>query len=272
MQLKKLILFVGAILFAHIGIAQDSKTQKIISLAPSLTKSLYYLGADNLLTGHTTYCHIAKNDNKETVASAVKVNLEKVISLRPDLVIATTITNPETIEFLKKAGIRTEIFPTAKSFEEICTQFERLGSVIGKGNAARTIVSEARAKVKEISSGYNFSEPPVFFFQIGAKPLYTVLRNTFLDDYITFSGGANLAGNISYPTISREFVLSQNPDIIIIVTMGIVGQEEKKLWESYVHLNAVKNNRVFIIDSDIACTPTPVDFVKTMEIISELLQ
>ena len=244
---------------------------RIVSLAPSLTRSIYYLGAEESLMGHTTFCHIASGSNKEVVASAVTVNVEKVITLQPDLVVTTAMTNPETIEMIRKAGIRTEVFQTPVSFEEICTQFERLGRLTGKEATARAISREVREKVDAISATHRYNAAPAFFFQIGASPLFTVLENTFMNDYITFSGGRNIAAGFKRGTISREYVLTSNPDVIIIVNMGITGDEEKKIWERFPFLNAVRNDRIFFLESDMASTPNPPDFLKTLQAIRENL-
>jgi iron complex transport system substrate-binding protein len=263
--------FLLLLFISTFGNAQQAP-ERVISLAPSLTKSLYYLGADNLLVGHTSYCYIALDDNKEIVASAVTVNIEKVITLRPDLVITTAMTNPETIEIIQRAGIMTKVFQTPRSFEEICTQFEILGNVTGTSDTARKIIEDVTKRVQEIKSTHNYNTRPAFFFQIGSKPLFTVLENTFMDDYITFSGGKNIAAGFTRGTINREFVLTQNPDVIIIVNMGISGEEEKKIWETYPFLNAVKNKKVFFVESDMASTPNPPDFLSTLESIREQLE
>jgi ABC-type Fe3+-hydroxamate transport system substrate-binding protein len=250
----------------------QSTPRKVISLAPSLTRSIYYLDAGDLLVGVTTFCHIAKNDKKEIVASAISVNVEKVITLKPDLAVTTAMTNPETIELLRRAGIRTEVFETPRSFDEICIQFEKLGNLIGRESTAKKIISETREKVSNIKALNQFKTPPSFFFQIGANPLFTVLENTFMDDYINFSGGRNIAAGFTRGTINREYVLTSNPDVIIIVNMGIAGDEEKKIWERYPFLNAVKNDRIFFIESDMASTPNPPDFLKSLETIREHLR
>jgi ABC-type Fe3+-hydroxamate transport system substrate-binding protein len=246
--------------------------ERIISLAPSLTKSIYYLGAEGLVVGHTNYCQIAMDDNKEIVASAVTVNLEKVITLRPDLVVTTAMTNPETIEILQRAGIKTEVFQTPRTFKEICIQFEILGNITGTGETAREIIKDVSARVNEIKASHQYNTPPEFFFQIGSKPLFTVLDNTFMDDYITFSGGKNIAAGFTRGTINREYVLMKNPDVIIIVNMGITGEEEKKIWENYPFLNAVKNQKIFFVESDMASTPNPPDFLNTLEVIRNKLE
>ena len=268
----KRILF--AILLAVVGVtsAKAQGANRIVSLAPSLTKNVYYLESQSKLVGCTSYCQVAITDGKEVVATAVKVNIEKVISLRPDLVIATTITNPETIAMLKKYGVRVEVFPTAKSFDEICQQFLRLGKIIGANDAAKRVVDTATNRVKEIVAMHEGKAAPRIFFQIGAKPLFTVIPNTFMNDYITLAGGVNVVTETKRGTISREAVIALNPDIIFVVTMGIVGDEEKKVWEGYTTLNASKNKQIYIIDSDKASTPTPVSFVETLETIVGLIK
>jgi iron complex transport system substrate-binding protein len=244
---------------------------RVVSLAPSITKNIYYLNAQSSLVGCTSYCTIAKDDGKTVVASPVTVNIEKVIGLHPDLVIASTITNPEYIEMLKKFNIQVEVLTTPKSFEAICIQFVEMGKLLGKEESARTIVSSIKKEIKEIKSKNSNRSPQKIFIQIGADPLYAVIPNTFMNDYILFSNAVNVAENLTKGTVSRETVITRNPDYIFIVTMGIIGEKEKKIWESFKGLNAVKNNKIFIIDSDLACTPTPQTFLKTMKIISTYL-
>lgn len=242
--------------------AQSYEIKRIVSLAPSLTKNISYLKSEDLLVGCTSYCRPTKKTN--IVASAVIVNIEKVVTLKPDIVIATTITKSETIETLRKFGIRVEIYPTAHSFNEICSQFLALGKLIGREAQASIVINESRQKLKKLRKYYTDEKKLKMFIQIGANPLYTVLPNTFMDDYITFSGCRNIASDLSVGSITRENVIVKNPDVIFIVTMGIFGDGEKKAWEKLRVLNAAKNKKIFIIDSEKACSPTPVTFVETL--------
>lgn len=244
---------------------------RIVSLAPSLTKNVYFLEQQHKLVGCTSYCDTAVANGKEVVASAVKVNIEKVVSLKPDLVITTTMTNPETLDMLKKFNIRVETFPTAKSFDEICKQTIRLGQIIGAESNAKRIVTQSETKIKSLASSTRKDKSPTVFFQIGAKPLFTVIPGTFMNDYILLAGGKNVVTTTKTGTITREAVIASNPDVIFIVTMGIVGNEEKNVWESYSTLSASRNKKIFIIDSNDACTPTPVTFVKTLERVINLI-
>ncbi|MBN2261924.1 MAG: ABC transporter substrate-binding protein, partial [Prolixibacteraceae bacterium] len=176
MQFSKIYLVV-AVLFAQLVLWGQTE-KRIVSLAPSITKNIYYLEAQNQLVGCTSYCTEALNDNVEVIASAVKVNIEKTVSLLPDLVLATTITDPETIDMFKKFGIKVAVFPTPQSFNEICDQFLFLGSLLEKEENAQKIIDESKAKIESFSTKNILQNSSKIFFQIGAKPLFTVLPNT----------------------------------------------------------------------------------------------
>jgi iron complex transport system substrate-binding protein len=267
MRSKLLILLLTLLLLSG-GMLRAAGIRRIVSLAPSLTKNVQYLQAENLLAGCTSYCKT--NRKVEVVASAVRVNLEKVVALKPDLVIATTITATETITTLRKFGIKVQVYPTARSFNEICDQFLDLGKQLGREKLARSIVERSRRQVKQLQHSAQTGKKPKLFLQIGANPLYTVFPNTFMDDYIRFAGAKNIASDLKAGTITRESVLLRNPDVIFIVTMGIVGEDEKKSWEKLKEISAAKNRKIFIIDSHKACTPTPITFVEMLKTIIHL--
>lgn len=250
-------------------VALSAKTSlRVISLGPSLTQSIYYLEAQNQLIGCTSYCHSAKGDKKEVVASAVKPNLEKIASLKPDLVLASGFTPVRDIETLRKLGIRVEVFRSPKSFDEICEQFQHLGHLLGCDRKAGEIIQNSRQRVNEIVSiSKKRGTKPKVFMQIGASPIFIVIPNTFMDDYIRYNGCSNIASDLTKGTIGRELVVARRPDYIYIVTMGLTGTEEKAEWERFKHIPAVRNNRIFILDSDYACQPTPISFVQTLEIM-----
>lgn len=245
--------------------------KRIVSLAPSSTQSLYFLEAQDLLVGCTSYCMAAKADRKEIVSSAVKPNIEKLISLKPDLVLGSGLTNPKDVATLEKLGIKVKIIPSPKSFVDICRQFIELGTLIGKKQKAIDITRESIRKVKQVSQQMKWKSTPNMFFQIGADPIFTVLDNTFMNDYITLLKGKNIASGLDKGTLAREFVLGKNPEFIFIATMGIVGEEEKSTWEKYSQLKASKAKAIYIVSSDIACQPTPVTFAQTMEILGSLI-
>lgn len=246
--------------------------ERIISLAPSLTKNLYLLEAGDLLVGCTNYCTLQSKTDAEVVATAVQVNYEKAVMLKPDLVITTTLTNPKTIETFRKLGIDVMVLETPRSFAEICSQFIALGEKLGKKRLAESIIADVQKRIETIKQRVPKQKTgQKAFMQIGANPLFAVVPNTFCNDFLRFSGTENIAADLSIGSITRETVLLRNPDIIIVVLMGIVGAEEKATWEQFKSLSAVKKGQIFIVDADRTCSPTPISFVEALEEIIDLI-
>ena len=268
-MLKNLFL---SLFIAVAFLAQGQTYKRIVSLAPSLTQSLYFLGAQNQLVGCTSYCEEAKKDGKPIVATAVKLNIEKLLSVKPDLVIALGLSSAEDLETIRKFGIKIEMFSSPKSFEDICGQFSDLGKIVGRESAAQKIVSDSKRKVKAVETRRKSKPRCRIFFQIGADPIFSVLHNTFMNDYITLLNGENIASRLERGTVGREFVIAGNPDYIFVAAMGILGDEEKKAWLKYRTLKAAKKKQVFIVDPEMACQPTPITFVQTLEVMDKQME
>lgn len=250
---------------------QAQQARRIVSLVPWVTKSLYLMGEQSRLVGCTSYCPVEAADHIPVVANAMSVNIEKTFTLKPDVVVASSLNKPETIDNLKKLGIKVVLQPYPKSFEEICAYFIQIGEIAGQGAKANEIVSQQKARLEKLKAGIPSGKNPNVFMQIGAKPLFCVVPDTFMDDFIRFSGGKNCAAGLKMGSVTREYVVKQNPDVIFIVTMGIVAQEEKDTWLGYQSLSASMSKKIFILDADKTCSPTPVLFVDALEEMIKLM-
>jgi len=245
---------------------------RIVSLAPSLTESLFLLGGGDRLVGCTTYCQKpAAARQKEKIGTLVKFNLEKIVTLRPDLVLAMEFADRKAIEKLRQLHIRVELFPSPRDFADLCDSFLRLGEKLGRAEQAKAIIDAARNGVTATRERVKDLPKVTVFWQLGAKPLFTVTRGNFSHDYIEFAGAINIAADAGSGIYSREEVLRKNPDVIVIVTMGLVAEEEKRAWKRYASIDAVKNDRVFIVDSYTYCSPTPTGFATALEELAVLL-
>jgi iron complex transport system substrate-binding protein len=254
------------------GYAQDACPQRIISLSPTITEEIYLLGAEDSLLADTIYCNRPLNaQKKEKVGTVVEVNLEKIVSLKPGLVLASELTNQKAVVKLKTMGIKVVIFPAAKSFEEICGQFMELGSLLGKEEKAEEAIRDAQSRVDSIKENLKLQKKPKVFMQIGARPLFAAAGGSFLNDFIVFAGGINVVSESRVGLYSREEVIRSNPDVIIIADMGIAGEQERMSWQKYKNLNAARDNRIYIIDSYKICSPTPASFVETLKEIAGIL-
>lgn len=253
-------------LFSLISIGGFSKNiKKVISLAPSITENIYLLGAKDKLVGCTSYCSRAIADGKEIIGTTINVNVEKIFALQPDFVLTMLMTKQQDVEAMKNLGLNVVVIPTPKSFDEICEQTIYIGKLIGNEESAQKVIRETKQTVNDIKQkSAQYPTKKKIFFQIGASPIFTVLQKTFMDDYILMTNGENIANGMTKGTMTRESVLVKNPDVIIIATMGGFGKEEQKLWGSYNGISAVKKDKVFLIDSGTACSPTPVNFAKAL--------
>ena len=112
---------------------ENSFPQRIVSLGPINTENIYLLGAEDRLVGNTSYC--VRPDaarSKEKIGSVMQVSIEKILSLKPDLILATGLTQPQQADKLRELGLRTEQFQQPASFAEICAQFRRIGELLAR--------------------------------------------------------------------------------------------------------------------------------------------
>ncbi|MBI9065911.1 MAG: ABC transporter substrate-binding protein [Salinivirgaceae bacterium] len=250
------------------NIKTESKTEfsglRIISLAPSITKELIYLGVEENIVGATNYCDISKDSPDLVVGSAIDINIEKILLLKPDVVFASTLTKPSNIETLKENGLQVYQLGKMSSFKNICDEFLAIGKLVEKEKVAISIIKKANQTIDSLKLSIQHRDKQSVFFQIGAKPLFAVIPNTYMEDLIIYANCENILFDLEHGTVTRESVLKRNPDVIFVATMGIVGEEEKNIWESYGDINAARNNKVFIIDSNTACTPSVIAFTETL--------
>jgi len=264
---KYLILAIILIAFLFNTIAFClSCPKRIISLGPFITEELYLLNVQDRLIANTIYCtRPAYAKKKEKIGTVINVNLERIISLSPDLVLATSLTPTNQVERLKKLGIEVVVFKSPKNFYELCEEFLELGRLVGKEKRAEKIVNKAKKRVEKISVKNKSPKRPKVIVQVGSNPLWVAHGNSLINDFIEFAGGINIAKDAKTGLYSLEKVLQKDPDVIIITTMGMVGEEEKKNWEKYNTMKAVKNKRIYIVDAYKLCSPTPVSFVNTLK-------
>jgi len=258
------------ILFATTGIAKDFR---IVSLTPSITKQLIGLGEKDNIVGCTTYCPIAKDkDSKvKVLGSVVSVNVESVFNLNPDIVFASSLTNPKVINKLKSLGVRVEVFSYPKSIQQIFDDFLKIGEIVNKRDIAKKIVTKAKDKLEKIVEAYNKYEPKRVFFQIGANPLFSTPKDTYIADMLRKVNSINIVENLSGGQISREWVIRENPEIIFIMDMGSIAVEEIKNWKRFRTIDAVKNNKIFVINADRLASPALPDFIYLIDEMGKLI-
>lgn len=268
-----LFIFAGNFFPLRAGLAEEAPPQRIVSLSPVITEELFLLGVGDHLVGRSHYCtKPAEARRIEEVGNIVEISMEKVVALRPDLVLTTGMTDPKVKEKLKTLGIPVVEFLQASNFRGICESFLRLSRLVQKEKEAAELVQRASSEVERTKWTMSPSSVrPKVFLQIGADPLVTITKDSFLNDLIELAGGVNITKGLARPLYSREKVLADNPDILLIVSMGFDGEKEKKTWQGYRGLNAAQQGRIVIVDSDLFCAPTPLSFVNALQTMKKLL-
>ncbi len=253
--------------------ADASLYERIISLSPAVTKVIHTLGLWDRIVGVTTYCtNPLSAKKKEVIGTIMETNIEKIIELRPDLVIGTELTSSRDIKKLKNLGINIITFNISKNFDGLCQAFLSIASLLGKDQEAHCMLEKTKKEVEKTKKEVENRLPVIkVFVQLGSKPLFSATKNHLINDLIEFSGGINIFKNAGSGVVSREEVLMRNPDVIIIATMGIEGEKEQKSWFNYSTVSAVKNKNIHLIDSNSICSPTPIGFAELLKDISKIL-
>jgi iron complex transport system substrate-binding protein len=150
----------------------------------------------------------------------------------------------------------------------------RIGGLMGAGSTARLVVQDMRNKIRRIDAKIlKANVRPRVFFQIGVSPIVSVGSNTFIHELILQAGGINLAqGPTPYPRFSKEQVLGLSPDVIIITSMAraAVFDQIKAEWQQWTDMPAVRNNRIFVQDSDLFDRPSP-RLVDALDMLARLI-
>ena len=257
----------------HIIVPDDP--QRIISLAPSITEIIFALGRDQRLKGATQFSDFPpKAQDLPKVGSYIRLDLERIVALEPDLCFAIKDGNPKSlVDRVESLGIPVYAVDP-RNLASVMETLLEMGRLLNAAQRAHAIVEDMRARIDRVKSVVaGTSSRPKVFFQIGISPIVSVGTKTFIHELIVLAGGKNLAqGPTPYPRFSREQILGLSPDILIITSMtrGASFEDVKKEWAQWPDLPAVKNDRILLVDSNLFDRPTP-RLVDALELLLELI-
>jgi iron complex transport system substrate-binding protein len=257
----------------EIRVPDDPK--RIIALAPSITEIIFALEQQDRLKGTTQYSNYPAEAAKLTkVGSYVRLDLERIVALRPDLCIAIKDGNPKgTIDRLQSLNI--PVFAVnPHNLESMMQAIQRIGGILNASAKAKALVEDMRRRMQRVDALVSRIERrPRVFIQIGISPVISAGRNTFIHELIVRAGGVNVAaGNSAYPHFSREQVFALAPDVLIITSMSRSGGFEKAKadWNRLSDMAAVRENRIYTVNSDVFYRPSP-RLLDALEILTRLL-
>jgi iron complex transport system substrate-binding protein len=268
-----IIFLVFAILIFHQGadaetdmlgrqVSLKTAPERIVSLAPSCTEIIAALGLQEKLVGiteHTDYPPEVLNLPK--VGSYVNLNLEAIAMLRPDLVVATEDGNPEeTINSLQKLSIPVYVLKL-RTYETIQDSILSLGKFVGRKKEADIAVESMRSVASCISDKTSRTKRFSVLWVYDQYPIVSAGRDTFTNQLIQMAGGDSITADvsISYPRLTIENVIARNPDVIVVTSMDPSRdrKEREEWWNKWSMIHAVKNKRVYVMQSSLLDRPSP---------------
>ncbi|NYT07852.1 MAG: ABC transporter substrate-binding protein [Methanomicrobiales archaeon] len=238
------------------------RVERVVSLAPSETELCCAAGGCDLLVGRTDYCTNPPGiEQVETVGGPRTFAVEKVIGLAPDLVLATTVSDPVRIQELRSAGLTVVVF-RLENIDDIYRNIESLGILLSVPDSAAELVENLTARQREIEQRSPGNERVKVLYVLWDEPLYVAGANTFQNDLITRAGGINIMEDTEgYVTISDEAVVNRAPEVIIVSREHTAGRtriaDRLLSRQSLADVPAVKEHRICEMEADLVNRPGP---------------
>lgn len=244
-------------------VAFDKVPEKIISLAPADTEIIYAFGLGEKLIAVSQYCDYPEDTkNKQKLASGTEMNVETIIGLEPDVVVAARMAQAEEqLAQLENTGIKV-IVTEANNIAQTYSVIEMLGKAFKVEEKANTIINKMKNDFEGIKE--QVKDKPAYKVYIEVSPVaygpWTSGKDTFQDELLNIVGAKNIFGDISgWKEVSEEQVISRNPDYILTTDVYSYPDPVAEIMgrKSWSNINAVKNKKVFLTDGDKLTTPGP---------------
>ncbi len=238
--------------------AAESATPRIVSLAPHLTELAFAAGAGEHVVGTVEYSDYPRAARKlPSVGNAWRVDLERLVSLQPDVVLAWDEGTPvELVSRLEAMALRVVTVPTY-SLQDVADALRQIGRLAGTQQQAEAAAERFEAELEALSRRPAGEREMSVFVQLDDRPLYTVNGRHIIDEIVTRCGGRNVFAELQQlaPAVSIEAVLARDPDVILN-TDGTAA-ETLAQWSRWTELEAVKAGTIYALAPDTIARPTP---------------
>lgn len=239
---------------AGITVAFDRYPARVISAAPNVTETIFALGKGDALVGRTDFCDYPPGASSvPSIGNLMDPNLETIVELQPDVVIASTHFQRDVAATLNELGIPVLYFFDPKSFEGTYEIISRIGAAIGAEAEAERVVGQMRAEVAEVLKTVEEAEhhPSVYYaIDFGQWGDFTAGGDTFLGRLLEMAGGDNIASDLEGWSYSFEKIVEADPDLIIC-SVYWDARERLLTTDGYKDLRAVAEGRVYEIDNNL---------------------
>ncbi len=246
-----------------------SDSHRIISLSPATTEILFAIGAGPMVVGVSDYCNFPAEATRRTrVGAVMTLNLEKTLSLKPDLFI-TTDGNPRFYERLDRLSKAQIVQVSSVTLASVAQNIRDLGAVTHRDVQANALATriEAGIRMAKLQAAKRKKRPRVFYMVWG-EPLITAGPGSYLDDLIRTAGGENAVRGLPkgnpYPPYSWEALVAADPDVIL--APAHLKPTLDRLRKTQKGMKAVKTDRIVLLDDDLISRPGP----RVLEALAEV--
>lgn len=247
--------------------------QRIVSLVPSVTETLFSLGAGNEVVGVSQYCDYPPEATKlPRVGSFLTPNVEAIVALRPTLVIAGSLSSGRRqIRALNAMGIDT-LLTGDSSLENIDQSIVNIGDRIGRRRDAQRLLDEIHARMKRVTHQLEGAPQVPVLMVVGHEPMVAVGADNYLGELIVLARGDNIASQSAqaWPRLSMEYIIAMRPQVILDGQMGSETAAPAGFWSKYATIPAVREHRIYGYPIDPILHPGPRVW-QSLEIIAARL-
>jgi iron complex transport system substrate-binding protein len=254
----------------HRTVTLTAPARRVVSLAPSVTETLFAIGAADQVVGVTDYCNYPPEARRKThVGGMINPSIEALLGLNPDLVVLSMEGNMRE-DFRRLTSLGVPLFITnPRTLGGIYRSIEQLGMLTGRADSAHRLVQQLAARERAARSRAPQS-PVRSLFVVSVEPLIVAGRNTFMHELLTAAGGTNLAASTrgTYPTYSRETLVANDPDVIFITSDAIASTASiDAMFPEWRITSALRHKRVYLVDADMMTRPGP----RALDALEELV-
>jgi vitamin B12 transport system substrate-binding protein len=248
---------------------------KIIALSPHIVELLFEIGAGDQIIGTTDYADYPKQALAiERVGNAVKLKLEEIVALSPDIIIAWTSGNPaQDLDKLKTLGFRVE-YSQPDTFDELIKEIEYFGSITGNQKQANVVALKMQKKLSALKDKYQQAKPINVFYEVWHEPLTTVAANAWSQHQLELCNVTNPFeyASLDYPQISVEALLQKNIQVIIQPTSSHSSLRSFFDWSRFNSIAAVQNSQFIQPNADALHRMTSRSLDEVVRLCSQLEQ
>ncbi|MCP2179379.1 ABC transporter substrate-binding protein [Prauserella alba] len=253
------------------AVTLDAQPERIVSLVPSVTETLYEVGAgDQVVAVDEMSTH--PSEAPRTELSGIDPNPQQIASHDPDLVVVGSDAEGKLTSALQKAGAATLVLPAPQTLDDAYAQFALVGKATGHTDAGRELADETEQAITDLAE--SAPDKDLSYYHEVDPTYYTITSATFLGEVYDLFGLRNIADQDDpnamggYPQLSAEKIVEANPDLVFLADTKCCGQNadtvaERPGWNT---MTAVEQDRVFALDDDIASrwSPRLVEFVRVV--------